>query len=214
MNLSKNAVYYTDNKLNSEIMLLCQQQLHNSFKGDIISVSLKPLEFGNNIVLNLERGYSTMFKQILTGLENSNADIIFLTEHDILYHPSHFEFVPEKKDTFYYNTNVWKFKYPSGPFVWTDDLQQVSGCCAYRELLIDFYSKKIQQVNFDRHFEPGLKQTVGSNKVENWKSEFPNIDIRHSNNLTVSKWKPEDFRNKKYAEGWKESESVSGWEEV
>jgi len=213
---TKGIVYYTDNKLDYKIFSACQKQILNS-RIDIVSVSLKPIDFGTNFVINAERGYLTMFRQILLGLENSKSSIIFLAEHDVLYHYSHFLFNPHMNNTFYYNTNVWKFRYPDGPYIWTDDLQQVSGCCAYRQLLIDFYSKKVSQCEeegLDRHFEPGLKQRVGSNKVENWKSEFPNIDIRHDKNLTKSKWSPEDFRNKKYAKGWTESTIVPGWKSI
>ena len=77
-----------------------------------------------------------MHQQILTGLQKAKGKYIFLCESDVLYHPSHFDFTPKRDDIFYYNTNVWKTRYPDGFSVWTDDLQQVSGICANRELLI------------------------------------------------------------------------------
>ena len=67
---SKGILYYTDNCLDEKIMAACQKQLMKSVNGNrIISVSLQPMQFGDNIHLPLERGYLTMFKQILEGLE-------------------------------------------------------------------------------------------------------------------------------------------------
>lgn len=208
--LTKGIVYYTDNRLDPLIMGAVQRQIKNSVNSHaIISVSLQPLRFGENTVLDLKRGPLTLHKQILAGLEACKADIIFLCEHDILYHKSHFDFVPPDKDKFYYNTNVWRVRYPDGHAVWTDNLQQTSGVCAYRELLLDFYRKRVEAIEksgFDGHYEP--------NPRANWQSEFPNLDIRHSKTMTKSKWSPEEFRDPKYAQGWKEASEIPGWGRV
>jgi hypothetical protein len=187
----------------------------------IVSVSLnKPIDFGNNFVMEGERGALMMHRQILKGLQESKADIVFLCESDVLYHPSHFDYVPKRNDVFYYDVNVWKVRYPDGHAVWTDDLQQVSGVCAYRELLLDFYTKRLEQIEregFNRHYEPGLKQTVygyhkgGKYGVQNYSAKVPNICIRHDHTLTKSKWSVNDYRNKEYAKGWTEADSVEGW---
>jgi hypothetical protein len=147
----------------------------------------------------------------LAALEASEADWVFLCEHDVLYHPSHFEFMPARDDTVYYNTNVWKVRAGDGHAVWTDDLQQVSGICASRRLLKDFYLKRIASVEangFDRHYEPGPRFGL---KAENWQSAWPNVDIRHDGCMTKSKWSPEEFRNPRYARGWREAGEVPGW---
>jgi len=137
---TKGIVFYTDNQLKVKIAHQVQNQLKEISKTKnipIVSVSLKPMpHFGNkNIHLPLERGYLTMFKQILAGLEASNADIIFFAEHDVLYHPSHFDFIPPKKDIFYYNQNWWRVRTTDG-FAVHWDANQVSGLCAYREHLL------------------------------------------------------------------------------
>jgi glycosyltransferase involved in cell wall biosynthesis len=214
-------VYYTDNRLDDDIFYAVQRQLHNVNRGEeIISVSLKKLHrFGRNTVLDLEPSYLTMFKQILAGLERSSSDYIFFCEHDVLYHHSHFDFVPSEKDKFYYNTNVWKVRYEDGLAVKVDFCQQTSGLCAYRGLLIEHYRKRIEIVERDGFsnkmgFEPGTHNRdarVDDYKAESWQSEHPNIDIRHSGNLTPNRWSPDEFRNEKYAEGWTESHRVPGW---
>jgi glycosyltransferase involved in cell wall biosynthesis len=217
--ITKGVIYYTDNRLDPKIMIACQKQLLKSTDGKrIVSVSLKPTEFGENIVLPLERGYLTMFKQILTGLEALDTDVVFFCEHDVLYHSSHFDFTPPKKDVYYYNENVYKIRMSDGHGLHYD-CQQLSGLCAYRELLMGHYRKRIELVEangFTRAmgFEPGThnrEERIDDYKAESWKSEWPIIDLRHDNNLTPSRWNKEEFRNQRYTEGWIENDNVPGW---
>lgn len=214
--MNKTILYYTCNTHRLDIELACRKQLLKA-NLPIISVSLnKEIDFGDfRIILKGERSPLMMHKQILAGLQLLDKyDVGFLCESDVLYHPSHFEINPISEDTFYYNTNVWKVRYPDGHAVWTDDLQQVSGCCGYMDVLFEFYFNRIKQIEnegFNRHYEPGVKQSVGSKLVENWQSEFPNIDIRHDKNITLSKWSVDEYRNKQYAKGWTESSEVPHW---
>lgn len=212
--MSKCALYYTCNTHQEEIELACRKQLHLACgENDLVSVSREPIAFGRwNVVIHRPRSPMTMHYQILAGLELIDADYVFLCESDVLYHPSHFDITPERDDRFYFNTNVWRLRYEDGLAVWTDDLQQVSGVCASRELLLEFYQKRVAQIEqegFNRHFEPGPK--TGPYKTKNWMSETCNIDIRHNKTLTRSKWSPREFRNKKYAKGWQVTGMLAGW---
>jgi glycosyltransferase involved in cell wall biosynthesis len=216
-NLVKGCVYYTNNKVSNKIFNAVQQQL-SLFKGPIVSVSHKPVDFGTNIVVNLQSSVLSMFKQILIGLENSKADIIFLTEHDVLYHPSHFEFTPVKKDLFYYNVNTWKVDAKTGQalFYYT---KQVSGLCGYREFMIEHYKKRVERVEkegFTRRmgFEPGtwkFPRGVDNTESRTYMSKIANIDIRHDNNQTANRFKKELFRNKRSTLGWRLADAVPGW---
>lgn len=217
---SKGIVYYTDNRLQEDIMKACQNQIKRSVNGSrIVSVSLQKLDFGDNITLSLERGYLTMFKQILAGLEELNSDIVFLCEHDVLYHPSHFEFVPSNADVYYYNTNTWKIDCSSGHGLHYFT-KQTSGLCAYRELLVRHYRERVRRVEaegFSRKmgFEPGSHnrpERVDDYKSEAWESPFPNLDIRHSQNLTPSRWRADQFRDQRNCRDWKETDGdIPGW---
>ena len=63
-------------------------------------------------------------------------------------------------------------------------------------------------------FEPGTHgraERVDDLKSEAWMSEFPNIDIRHGDNLTPSRWRQDQFRNQRSCRGWKEADEVPGW---
>ena len=211
----KEIIYYTCGTHADNIEQTCRTQLLKS-QLPIISVSLnKEIDFGNDrIVVNGVRSPEMMHKQILAGLKASTAMYVFLCESDVLYHPSHFEFTPPTFDTFFYNTNVWKYHTDNKKFYWTDDMQQVSGCAASRELMISFFERRLKQfelTGFDRHYEP--TERFGE-YTKNWQSWIPNICIRHDKNLTRTKKSIADFKNKQKAKGWKEAEEVTGWGEI
>lgn len=198
--INKGIIFYTDNKLELKIARKVQKQLRKMGL-PITSASLKPMpHFGNNYCVKMKRGKEAYLKQIITALENSKEEIVFFCEHDVLYHPSHFQFTPPTKEHFYFNTNVWKWNREKEYGVNVDDCKQVSGMCCYRELALDYYKNK----RLDGHYEPQ------SNR-EAWKSAFPNVDIRHDNNMTKNRWSPKEFKNKKYTKGWKESNEIPGW---
>ena len=72
-------LYYTDNCLNMSLPKSCRKYISEAGL-PITSVSLKPMDFGRNIYMNLERGKLTMFRQILTGLESMTEDIVFFCD--------------------------------------------------------------------------------------------------------------------------------------
>ena len=209
---TKGIIFYTDNQLNLHIAHRVQRQLR-SIGLPIVSASLKPMpKMGKNIVINRERGYETMFIQILTALENSEADIIFFCEHDVLYNKDYFEFTPPDKNTWYYNQNWVKVFNDGLVLQWQAD--QVSQICVYRDIAIDFYRKRLETFRagkFDRKFEP-----MSGNGSKTWYSKYPNIDIRHSSNLTYSKKSLADFRDKTTAKGFKQLtlKDIQGWGEM
>jgi len=233
-NLTKEIIFFTDNQLNVKIAHKVQKQLI-SIGLPIISVSLKSMKhFGSNIHLPLKRGYLTMFKQILAGLEASKADIVYLCEHDVLYPKEHFEFTPPTDDLFYYNVCWWKVRQTDG-FAVSWEAPQVSGVVAYRKLLLEHYRKRVSIVekygyNHSMGFEPGshnykdevktrdsksIPQDIYIDDVcfETFKSSIPYIDIRTEKNLSYSKWSLDDFRNKTTAKNFKIGwlKDIEGW---
>lgn len=213
----KAILYYTDNRLDPLIQKAVWAQLEKAGL-PVVSVSLQPIPFGENLVLEKTRGYLTMFEQILTGLEAIHADVVFFAEHDVLYHPSHFDFFPSRPDVYFYNENVWKVDYQTGRALF-HFAQQTSGLAACRDLLLTHYRKRVELVRahgFTRKmgFEPGTHgraERVDDYKAEAYFSEFPNLDLRHAHNLTPSRWEKAQFRNQRYTRGWTEAESVPGW---
>lgn len=179
------------------------------------------VEGARNIHLELQRGYLTMFRQILAGLELLESDVVFLCEHDVLYHPSHFTFTPPTNDRVYYNRNVWKVDAATGKALHYL-CSQTSGLCANRELLVEHYRRRVALVEargFSRKmgFEPGTHrraERVDDLVAEAWMAEYPNVDIRHDKNLTSSRWTQDEFRDKRNCAGWQEGTGVPGWGET
>lgn len=212
---NKGIIYYTDNQLTLKIARPVQRQL-KTIGLPIVSSSLKPMtSFGDkNIHLPLERGYLAMFKQILAALEASTAEIVYFAEHDVVYHPSHFDFAPPEKDKFYYNQYWWRVR-TDDSFCVSWEANQVSGLICYRELAINFYRKRVKEVeqngwNNKLGFEPGGRNT---DETVAWKSKYPNIDYKHGNNLSKNKWSLNDFRDKTTAKNFRTGtlSDIEGW---
>lgn len=239
--LTKGIIYFTDNRLNLKIAHKVQSNLKSiSSKKDIpiVSSSLKKMDFGDkNIHFPSKKpGILTMFTQIMSALEHSKSDIVFFCEHDVLYHPSHFDFIPPKDDAYYYNTNVWKLWMNDGVATRTKLCMQVSALAGYRKLLLGHYQRrvakilqnqkdilatggKIERDGFSKHmgFEPGghmYPRGVDEYPMVPWESEWPIIDIRHGANFTSGKRKPEEFHDQRWTEGWTESKEIPDWGKV
>ena len=207
--MNKGIIYYTGGGLPENVAEAARQQLL-TIGLPIVSCTLEPLDFGQNIIIEGERGYLTMFRQILAALEASTAEIIFFCEHDVLYPKDHFDFTPSRKDTFYYDHNWWKIGNGDLAVHW--DADQVSGLCCDRQLAIDFYKQRIANFssdNFDRKFEP-----MSGIQSESWKAPTPHIDIRGKWNLTYNKWSLDNFRNKATAANFTQTtiDNIPGWQ--
>lgn len=226
--MTKGIIYYTDNRLGEPIFSVCQKNILTTGI-PIVSCSLKPISFGRNTVLDLVPGPVTMAKQILVALNASDTEWIFFCEHDVLYHSTHFEFTPSHKDVFYYNTNVWRWEYRGDKVITYDNFRSLSGLCVSREKAIEHYEKKIKLIlerGWDKvpgrnprwarsiGYEPGKSKRIGGfsdDRIEEWRSVYPNIDIRHGGTLTPIKMTLESFVHR--PTGWKESvvDSIEGW---
>ena len=244
--ITKGMIYYTDNQLDEEINGKVQNQLKKIAKEKKMTItasSLKKMDFGDRNVRfpSMKRGYLTMFKQILGALEKSQDDIIFFTEHDVLYHPDHFDFDPPDKDTFYYNNNLWFLRYSDGHALQHKG-QSLSQLCGYRDALMIHFRERYEMAlaererlekeakgdsekeknlerDFNRYirnmgFEPmthGRIKWKNLYKTEPWWPANPNIDIRYGENSTGQRWRKDQFKNKKNTEGWKETKDIPGW---
>ena len=229
--MNRGIIYYTDNSLNEEFAQLFRTRIINAAPGiPIISVSQKPINFGYNICVgNLGRSRQMLWKQLLTALLYSKADIIYITEHDVLYDSSYFDFIPEDENCFYYNRNMWFVRAKGGRALWKRSLS-FSQCVCNRLLLLDNTMKRVKWCEggglpptHKGAYEPGRirktrddeRKIFGINLDKKWRLERfdstgrPNIDIRHGHNLTGARRFnpiPQDARtNRIYAD------DVPGW---
>jgi hypothetical protein len=151
----------------------------------------------------------------MAGLEETDTDIVFFCEHDILYHPSHFVINPEDKDAFYYNENSYKWDCRGDRVVWHNNGAGLHGMCGYTSTLKDHYKKRLEYIynnGFDKlpvtrnpkwarnmGYEPGKPIRHGGisdNQRIIWMSEQPIINIRHSKTVTPRKMEINEFIKK------------------
>lgn len=217
-------VWYTDNLADERILRESIKHIDRALPvgAPFARVGIKLADYVTSWLRGKERGVLTMFEQILFGLESLNSEYAFLCEHDVLYHPSHFEHVPER-GVYSYNINTWKVDIHTGKAV-SYVTKQTSGLCASRALLIEHYTRRIDRVKregFSRKmgFEPGSHgraERVDDIKAVSFTSAFPNIDLRHDKNLTETRWSQSQFRDQRNCQQWKESTAahIPGWPEL
>lgn len=228
--MTKGIIYYTDNRLSNPILSTVQQFIAKSGL-PIISASLKPVNFGRNITLDLKPGIITMIKQITLALEASNSDFVFFCEHDVLYPPSHFEFEPVRDDIFYYNNNIWRWKYPEDYAITYERLICLSGLCVNRKFALNHYKarlKKIYELNLETAkgreplwarrwgYEPGTKKTkrggFSDDDFEVWTSKEPIIDIRHNKTFSPPKVTLDSFNHPPVNFTQTTLDKIPGWD--
>lgn len=219
---AKGLVYYTDDHADAAILEMCRKQIlrcMQEYGYPIVSVSQKPLDFGTNHVLPIGRSVLSIFKQILKGVEECDAEIIFLLEHDILYHPSHFDFTPDGDDIFWYDRNKWSVCPDTGKAVFYHT-NVPSMLCAPRTLLLEHYRRRVELT--EKH---GFKSSQGYSppkglpknerkRYRTYFSRYPCVDIRHGSTFTRKRMDPSQFRSERSRRGWTESDEVPGWGKV
>ena len=217
--ISNGLVYYTDNSCDPFILEMCRKHLLKCVVGfDIVSVSQQPLNFGRNFVLSgLKREPLSIFKQIYKGLEESTADIIYLIEHDILYHSSHFDFTPPKDKYFYYNRNRYAVDPDNGKAVFYQT-NVLSLLVAYKPLLLKHFKRRVELTERDGFksslgYSPpkGIPKSENPGHYKTYMSEFPSLDIRHQKSYTRKRMTKDQFRNERGCRDWKETYDLPYW---
>lgn len=102
----------------------------------IISVSHKPIGFGENIVVALPRHHLSIYKQALVGAREAKTKYIALCEDDVLYSPEHFKLRPKPRK-FGYNLGTWNLFTWGIPLFNHKERRNMSGLICERELFIE-----------------------------------------------------------------------------
>lgn len=117
--MSTTLLYLTDNRLEPFLMRRCQELLVKASGGrPIISVSQKPIDFGENVCVgDIGRSGLSIDTQLSAGLERVTTKWVAMAEHDCIYSPEHFAWTPPDKEFFWYNDAVWlaQWKNPRYP---------------------------------------------------------------------------------------------------
>jgi hypothetical protein len=188
-------IYITDNALDSEVARVCQQHLIKAADGRrIVSVSQKPMDFGDNICVgNLGKSHININKQMKAGLENVNTRFIAVAEHDCVYSKEHFNWTPPTDKFFYYNTNCWLLQYYSKKYPeWNGTFSYMrrrahSQMLTGRDLMLETMDRQIRLLSskdlYKKHWRAERRRVLlAEGKL--FRNETPNLDIRHKDNFT------------------------------
>ena len=193
--MTKVILYYTDNISVSEGLAKAVRKQLLKANLPIISVSQSPMNFGKNVCIGpIGRSRISMTKQVLLGLDSTNANVIFIVEHDVLYHPSYFKFRPTEINTLYFNQNLWHVRSEDGANFQERHNGAISQLVGYKwglrsrfmERLDNFVTKAplLRMQGYDWYRGKNLPEISPWCKFEGWTSAVPSLDIRHGGNLT------------------------------
>lgn len=159
-------------------------------KYPIVSVSQKPLSFGQNICVG-EIGQSNynFFKQMLIGAKDVKTKYVACCDDDTLYVPEHFTHRPSSENTFTFNTNTWIAG--SKDFWRQKDMSGMFCHICPTDLLINNLTPRFEmyptQPRDVRHFgEPGKFDTefgIPNAKVETFATVLPIATFEYRGSL-------------------------------
>lgn len=145
-------IYYTANREDERVERRAQETiLKNSGGLPIISVSQKPIDFGQNICVG-EQPYcdATAHRQLLIGLQAAKTKYAIAAESDCLYPPEYFAFTPPTDDNVYRYDNIWIMYQWVGPgtrgVFWKKPLCEGAQICN-REYWIKAIEHALRSVN-------------------------------------------------------------------
>jgi hypothetical protein len=144
VNSNKTIIYYTSNRESVDFEKKITDGIL-AVKGDIplISVSQKPMNFGENICIG-SVGYSYLngFRQLLIGCEKATTEYVVMCESDCLYPKTgYFDFEPTDPNMIYSYNNVWILKQSWDNFC---RKEQTHGSMIYgREFLIKLIKESL-----------------------------------------------------------------------
>jgi len=144
-------LYYTSNRIEEPFATNVRNHLLSFIsKGTpIISISQKPMNFGNNIyVKDLNPSIYNIYKQIYIGASAVSTRYIMCAEDDALYNLEHFQYRPPD-DAFGYNLNKWMV---NGNFFFHRNRVNMSTCVAPTDLMVNTL-----EVRLTKYPDPEMK---------------------------------------------------------
>lgn len=190
------AVYITANAVHDDFATATKGYLLEAL-GDLplISVSKKPIDFGQNICVGeTPRNQANIYHQALVGVKAATTPYIAICEDDVLYSPEHFKYRPSGK-MWAYNMNTWSI------FTWGEPVftykapggrRNLNGLICERELFIEHLEERFRlwpddnKIDINIFGEPGkYDNQLGTTPYpsEDFYTNPPNIVFSHQENL-------------------------------
>lgn len=144
-------IYYTSNREEAGFEAKIRDKLWQA-KGDLplISVSHKPIDFGQNICIGVRQPSDKMvFVQLLEGCKAAKTPFIINAEADFMYCPDYFKCIPGQTDKIYRYKHIRvAYKYHWGWFrkVYSEGAQMVG-----RQYLIKMLEHDLEHAHEDEN---------------------------------------------------------------
>lgn len=181
-------IYYTANVIPEKFAETVRTQiLKVAGNNPIISVSHKPIEFGQNIIVGLPRHHLNIYRQALLGAKQATTKYIALAEDDVLYSPEHFRY-RSKDGRFAYNLGTWNVFTWGEPLFNHKERRNMGQLICERELFIEAMEERFKKwpdddkIDLGHWAEPGKYEKhlgVTVRDCEFFYSNPPNIIFCH-----------------------------------
>ena len=178
--MTTSIIYYTSNREAPEFEKKIQDDLlSKSGILPIISVSQKPMDFGENICVgNVGASGFNMCRQVQIACERATTDFVISAEADCLYSPDYFYFTPPS-NACYRNTNIYILKYKRDFFnkKTMSTFSQVINREYYLKRLNELFEGAPQWSKEEKNF-PKERGKKLFNSYETFETEFPCISFK------------------------------------
>lgn len=172
-------------------------QLVSSMPNDtpLISVTKKPLDFGQNIVTEGKRSHVGIYRDALRAAKEAVTRYIAIAEDDVLYSPEHFKKRPTRDTVFAYNTACWSLYTWSKPPVFSySGRRNLGQLICSRDLFIEAMEERFTAYPLEETIdnavwaEPGKYEShldVLVRETETFYSDPANIMFTHPQGLSM-----------------------------
>jgi hypothetical protein len=177
-------LYYTANLISEPFAQQVRDHLRTvSGKGLwIISISHKPIDFGENLVLqDAVPSFYNLYKQILMGVQQARTPFVACCEDDALYTAEHFSHRPPE-NKIAYNMNKWgldrtRFYYRRRV--------NMSNCIAPTALLREVLERRYAKYPVAFPTDDRLRALLEPGKYEQFE-DFPHVEVeRFDTNIPI-----------------------------
>lgn len=180
----KTIIYYTANRESEALTKLVQKTLLEAADGlPIISVSQKPIDFGENICVG-DVGFSShnSVRQVLIGAEKATTRYVALAEADCLYPKEHFRYKPRNDKIFWYDRNVWMLR--AKGFI-KRRATSIAGITVNREVIIRAIKISLgkRDLWYPKDTKRNLPKAYRRHGWHSCRTEYPILMIDHQNGL-------------------------------
>lgn len=191
-------IYITSNHIKESFAIHVRNFILHAVGNDtpIISITKKPIDFGENIVTTGERSHVGIYKDTLLGVKHAKTKYVAIAEDDVLYSPEHFKKRPSRSNVFAYNIACWSIYTWSDPPIYSYSGRRNHGqLICERDLYIEAFEQRFAKfpdelkINNAIWAEPGKYESqlgVTVRETEQFYTDPANVMFTHTEGLSMN----------------------------